>query len=250
MNGPDGLASSFDSSPYSEPRPEERYNDVLPHSPGGVVEAAKRGVMVALREAFSNTSLQTAQQTPISVDFEYPLVEEDYPGVWVQFSLTDLRRVGIAHEALIEENGVWCPVQEWSFSGRVTLTIVALTSLQRDQIADALITILAFARPPAMPYTDGGVLTNPHEDTRQYRQLMQSLSDNPYVSMTINSDTIRPGGQSVAQGTPWAQEVLAYEDNYSFDLIGQFNIVFRHDGTYTLQGVNGVPQVWQPFEWH
>lgn len=236
--------------------PEEQYNRTLPFSAGGVIEAVKRGIMVALRTAFQNTSLDSTQQTdqPLSIDFEYPLTQEDYPGIWVQFSMTELRRVGIAHEGLILEDGVWCPVQEWQFQGRVTLTIVALTSLQRDQLADVLITVLAFSRPPEMPWSqDGstpGVLTDPAQDSHQFRALMQSLTDNPYVSMSINSDVIRPGGQSVTQGTPWAQEVLAYEDNYSFDLLGQFNVVFRHDGTYALQGVNAVPQVWQPFEWH
>lgn len=247
-----GETDAFDAFAGGEPRPEEVYNKTLPFSAGGVIEAAKRGIMVALREAFANTSLDSTQQKdqPLSIDFEYPLTQEDYPGIWVQFSLTDLRRIGLAHEALIQENGVWCPVQEWQFAGRVTLTIVALTSLQRDQLADVLITILAFSRPPELPYSDGGVITQPGQDTRQFRQLMSSLQDNPYVAMTINSDAIRPGGQSVTQGTPWAQEVLAYEDNYSFDLIGQFNVVFRHDGTYSLQRVEAAPQVWQPFEWH
>lgn len=230
--------------------PGERYNSTLPFSAGGVIEAVKRGIMVALRQAFEHTSLETPGQGPISIDFEYPLTQQDYPGIWVQFSLTDLRRVGIAHEVLIQEGGVWCPVQEWSFSGRVTLTIVALTSLQRDQLADALITVLAFSRPAQLPApADGGIITKTGEDTRQFRQLMQSIADNPYVSMTINSDTILPGGQGVSQGTPWAQEVLAYEDNYSFDLIGQFNIVFRNDGTYELQRVEGIPRVWDSFQW-
>lgn len=238
--------------PDGRTRPEDVYNQTLQFSAGGVIEAVKRGIMVALRDAFANTSLETTQgkDSPVSIDFEYPLTQEDYPGIWVQFSITDLRRVGIAHEGIVQEDGVWCPVQEWSFQGRVTLTLVALTSLQRDQLADVLITILAFSRPPQLPYSQGGVLTDAAEDAKQFRQLIQSLQENPYVSMTINSDAIRPGGQSVTQGTPWSQETLAYEDNYSFDLIGQFNVVFRHDGTYSLQRIDAVQQVWQPFGWH
>jgi hypothetical protein len=229
--------------------PAERYNRTLPFSAGGVIEAVKRGIMVALRQAFEHTSLESPGRGAMSIDFEYPLTQQDYPGIWVQFSLTDLRRVGIAHEVIVEEGGVWCPVQEWSFSGRVTLTIVALSSLQRDQLADVLITVLAFSRPPQLPFAAGGVITKDGEDTRQFRQLMQSIADNPYVSMTINSDTILPGGQGVSQGTPWAQEVLAYEDNYSFDLIGQFNVIFRHDGTYELQRVDGIPRIWDSYQW-
>jgi hypothetical protein len=134
-------------------------------------------------------------------------------------------------------------MREFQFKGRVTLTIVALTSLERDRIADAVITMLAFSRPPE------SVLTKANEDTRQFRQLIDSLARNPYVSLTLNHDQIIPGGQAMTTGVPWDEEIPGYEDTYSFDILGQTNIVFRHDGTYTLANIAETPEMVSRYEW-
>jgi len=225
-------------------------NETFPGaSPGGVIEAVKRAMVLALREAVLDTTIQDDTSTVSSVDLEYPLKEEKYPGIWVQFSLSKLQRAGIAQE-LMNKNETdpdwinWEPIREWSFEGRVSLTIVALTSLERDRIADKLLSLLSFSRPPA------GTITDPERDIVEYRALTSSLGENPYVSVSINSDILIPGGQSVSVGTPWAQNVLAYEDVYSFDVMGQFNIIFSNDGTYTLRRVDYVPEVWDIHDWH
>jgi hypothetical protein len=130
------------------------------------------------------------------------------------------------------------------FEGNVTLTIVALSSLHRDRISDRLITLLAFSRSPEP------VLTDPQRDIKQYKTLMKSLGENPYVSLTMNSDQLIPGGQSTTVGVPWHPDKLAYEDTYSFTMLGQFNVQFKHDGTYTLKRVDYVPEIWNPHDWH
>jgi hypothetical protein len=116
------------------------------------------------------------------------------------------------------------------------LTILALSSLERDRIADAVITMLAFSRPPRR------VLTKPDEDTKQFRQLISSLAANPFVSITLNHDQIVPGGQAMTTGVPWDEEIPGYEDTYSFDILGQSNVLFRHDGTYTLRALAESPK--------
>lgn len=232
--------------------PKLRANDVLPGTDGGPIESVKRAVIRAVREGLTGSSISD-QDDAISVDFEYPLKEEQYPSIWIQFSFTKLERVGIAHEVLNKEvfnEGQpdewvnWEPLQEWTFDGRVTLTLVGLTSLQRDRIADKIIVMLAFSRGPT------SVITDPTRDTRQYRSLLSSLAENPYVSMGINSDVIISGGQSTTVGVPWQQDKLAYEDNYSFDVQGQFNILFKNDGTYTLKRIDTAPTIWNPHDWH
>lgn len=210
-------------------------NQILPKSEGGVIEAVKRAVVVSFREAMHATGIQV-RGNAVYISEEYPLQETQYPGIWVQFSTTRLGRAGIAHEWPIKENGVWSLVQEWQFEGRVTLAIVALTSKDRDRLADAVIAHLAFARTPDL------VITKPHEDTKQYKALITTLDQNPYIAMTLNTDVIYPGGQRATPGTPWGQEdVLAYEDSYSFDILGQFNVKFRHDGVYELARIDVVP---------
>lgn len=230
-----------------EPTP----NETLPKSaPGGVIESIKTAVVLALREELLGSTIRTGDLKIKSVDLEYPLVKEKYPGIWVGFTLTEpIQKAGIAHELMIKDETdpnwtKWEPVQEAFLKGRVTLTIVALSSLERDRLADYLISHLMFLRPPST------VLTNPSKDIQQNRSLLRSLSENPYVSIGINSDVLTPGGQSNQVGTPWSETILVYEDSYSFDVFGQFNIVFKNDGTYTLRRIDTVAEDWNPYEFH
>jgi hypothetical protein len=234
----------------------KRPNAPFPGAGGaGMIETVKRAVMNALREALTGTSLNhLVNGTEVTVDMEYPIEKENYPGIWVQFSFNEIVQAGVGHEPLlrtvtaaatgsIPEQVNWEPMREFQFKGRVTLTIVALTSLERDRIADAVITMLAFSRPPE------SVLTKANEDTRQFRQLIDSLARNPYVSLTLNHDQIIPGGQAMTTGVPWDEEIPGYEDTYSFDILGQTNIVFRHDGTYTLANIAETPEMVSRYEW-
>lgn len=240
----------------TSPESVSRTNITYPGAGGsGMIETVKRAVMNALREALSGTTLNhLVNGTDVTIDMEYPIEKENYPGIWVQFSFNEIVQAGIGHEPLLRTVVVeatdnspevvnWEPVREFQFKGRVTLTVVALTSLERDRIADAIITMLAFSRPPE------SVITKATEDTRQFRQLISSLAENPYVSITINHDQITPGGQAMTTGVPWDEEIPGYEDTYSFDILGQTNIVFRHDGTYSLANIVETPEMVSRYEW-
>lgn len=239
-----------------QPDMAKRANAPFPGAGGtGMIETVKRAVMNALREALTGTSLNhLVNGTDVTVSMEYPIEKESYPGIWVQFSFNEIVQAGIGHEPLIRnvlaeatantpEVINWETMREFQFKGRVTLTIVALTSLERDRLADAVITMLAFSRTP------NNVITDPTQDTKQLRQLISSLAENPYVSMTINHDQVIPGGQGMTTGVPWDEEIPGYEDSYSFDILGQTNIVFRDDGTYTLRNVVQTPVVVSRYDW-
>jgi hypothetical protein len=232
---PNRYAPSIFTADLDLPAPGTEVPEVIPGSEGGVIEAVKRAVVMALREALTRTNI-TVNGSPVYVDLEYPMKKEQYPGIWVQFSVVKLNRAGISHEVWVQDANLnWTPIQEWMFNGRVTLTIVALKSLERDRIADSIISMFAFSRTPEL------VITQPESNTKQYRALMTALDQNPYVAMTLNTDTITPGGQTASMDVPWQQDVLAYEDSYSFDLLGNFNIKFTNDGAYTLSRVDTVP---------
>ena len=244
----DDVANSIDLA--------KRANTPYPNAGGsGMIETVKRAVMNALREALTGTTLNhLVNGTDVTVDMEYPIEKENYPGIWVQFSFSEIVQAGIGHEPLLRtvttpasgdtpEVINWEPLREFQFKGRVTLTIVALTSLERDRIADAVITMLAFSRIPE------SVITKPGEDTKQFRQLIDSLATNPYVSLTINHDQIVPGGQAMTTGVPWDEEIPGYEDTYSFDILGQTNIVFHNDGTYTLANIVDTPVMITRYDW-
>lgn len=213
-----------------------------------MIETVKRAVMNGLREALSGTTLnQMVNGTDVTIDMEYPIEKASYPGIWVQFSFSEIVQAGIGHEPLIRTitEGTeadplairWDTIREIQFKGRVTLTVLALTSLERDRIADSVITMLAFSRPPER------AMTKASEDTKQFRQLIASLAANPYVNVSINHDQIIPGGQAMTTGVPWDEEIPGYEDTYSFDILGQTNVLFSHDGTYTLRAIVEDPRL-------
>ena len=223
-------APSVFMSDYPRPEPGTQVPETIPGSAGGVIEAVKKSVVSALREAITNTSLSfPTKGTQVHIELEYPMTEEQYPGIWIQFATTRMQRMGMAQEFWVKrEDGEWNAIQEWQIQGRVTMTILALSNLERDRIADSLITMFAFSRTPEP------VITKPQKNTNKYRQFITALDENPYVAMTINTDVLTGGGQSVNVGVPWQPDILAYTDAYSFDIIGNFNYVFNNDGTYSL----------------
>lgn len=236
MTAPDPFFSTYPTT-----NPAHIVNEQLPKSEGGIIEAVKRAVVIALRDAVQGMDLRLDGKK-LYIDLEYPMEEAQYPGIWVQFSPTQLTRAGIGHEIPVKEGDNWVLIQEWMFTGRITLSLAAIKSLDRDRLADLVISNLAFARPPDL------ILTKPDEDTKQYRSLITALGTNPYVSITLNTDTIIPGGQDVNPGAPWAggDNVLVYTDSYAVDALGYFNVKFTHDGTYTLSRLDVINEIVSP----
>jgi hypothetical protein len=213
-------------------------NEPLPRAwtEGGVIENVKRAVVASIRTGLRGTSLAATpgEEELFDVSIEYPTDTTKYPSVWVQFSIESLQRAGLAMQSITEVDGEWGPVYEWMFTGRITLTIAALSSKDRDRLSDTVISALAFSRPPDL------VIRKPGQDAQQNRGLITALNNNPYVAMTLNTDQIISGGQTVTGGTPWAPTILLYEDNYAVTCQGQFNIRFGYDGSYTLAAINVV----------
>mgnify|MGYP001199937764 FL=1 len=223
--GPDMFASDV-----SLPDPATVLNEPLPRAwtQGGMIEAVKRAVITGLRSSFGNSSLTGGDQK-FYIDIEYPTEPTSYPGIWVQSSIANLTRAGLSKETWTkDDDGNWGSIQEWSFNGNITLTVAALTSKDRDRLSDTVIAQLAFARPPDL------IIYNPKTNANQMKGLITALDQNPYVSMTVNTDVIQSGGETVTGGTPWAQNILLYENNFSLTCHGQFNLRFSHDGVYSL----------------
>jgi hypothetical protein len=245
--GPD----MFYAQDQSAPTPQ--LNEPLPKawSHGGVIESVKRAVVASIRTGLRGTSLgqTTGEDELFEVDIEYPIDVTKYPAVWVQFSIETLQRAGLAMQAVTQDHdGNWGPIQEWNFTGRITLSIAALSSKDRDRLADTVISSLAFSRAPDL-------VIRQNSDAQQDRGLITAINNNPYVAMTLNTDQIMSGGQTVTGGTPWAPNILLYEDNYAVTCQGQFNIRFGFDGAYTLTSINVVSsisadeQAFNPNQW-
>lgn len=215
--------------------------DRLPRSAGGFVEAVKRGVITALRTTLTGASFGEDSESEVYVDMEYPAKVENYPGIFVQFSTSVLQPSGMAHETITEDGK---HIKQWYYEGRVSLLVLALSSLERDRIADVIISEFAFQDTDRNPETG-----------ESKSSLFSTLEASPYVTIGINSDALRPSGQSITVGTPWNPEQLVYEDNYGFDIIGEFQQTRDSTGLVTLGRIDVYPtdvsprQTIVPGEW-
>lgn len=252
VNNPDPATLGPDMffSDVTLPDPTLQLNEPLPRAwtEGGIIEAVKRSVITGLREAFTGSS--TATPGKFYIDIEYPMDKQNLPGIWVQFSIDNLQRGGLNMGAWTKDtNGVWGEIRTMIFNGKITMTCAALSSKDRDRLADTIIAQLSFARAPDL------VIRNVGKDAQQFRALITALNDNKFVSMTLNTDQILSGGQTVTNSVPWAGNELLYEDNYSIGCHGQFNIRYNFDGVFELAEIGIDPQymatgpAYNPTQW-
>jgi hypothetical protein len=166
----------------------------------------KTTIVKGLIAAFDDIDYPDPQIKGINISMEYPMEQNQYPHIWVQFSITKSQQMGLGH--VIYEDGIL--KQQFIFYGTVTLHIVALSSLARDIIASQLFQMLAFRdlNPIAAKFND-------------------YLKQDQFTHMTFDRDTLQPQGQSVNVGTPWGSDELVYDDGYSFQVVGQIDSTFN-----------------------
>lgn len=210
---------------------EPRINDTLEDGSSGFIEAVKRTLVVSLRRALTDSGL-SLNDTVLHVDMEYPYEEASYPSAWVQFSFTELIDSGMGHVQTTMSEDQEARVRQWRYKGRVSVTFLALSSLDRDRIADKFISVFAFAD------VEKGFSNDP--STR----FLQELAKSPYVSLTPQSGRLNPGGQSTSVGVPWDPTQLVYEDTYSFNLEGEFQQVYIPGEGFRLRKIEIAPTLY------
>lgn len=167
----------------------------------------KAAVVDALQTVFNSSFPDTDFQN-VTVSIEFPMDRQSYPSVWVNFDDNDsLRIAGIDHrEYVLDSNNDLHEVTRWTFAGEVTLTAVALSSLERDNLYDELVRIFAFSQ-VEQAQTD-------------FRTIIES---NDFIGLNVNWDELRPHGDGSAPGTPWGTEnEVIYEKSLGFDVEGEF----------------------------
>jgi hypothetical protein len=169
----------------------------------------KAAMTEGLKKTFDTTPTQDFQgENAPFVSIEYPMDRQQYPSVWVTYDDRDsLTIAGIDHrEFVVDDLGGMHDVTRWKFAGTVTLTAVALSSLERDNLYDELVRIYAFSRI--------------EQDATPFRNTIET---NDFIAVVPNWDELRPGGDGAAPGTPWGTEdEVIYEKSASFDVEGEF----------------------------
>lgn len=159
----------------------------------------KTAVVTALRNTLDDKDYPDQKIQGIKVSMEYPVQPVEYPCVWVNFRLTKLQAYSVGGQYDIIDGKL---VQSWAFEGVVNLTVLALSSFERDVYSSQLLQLFAFG--PMNPMA------------AQFEEIMHE-SD---VPMQINRDTLSIGGSSENVGVPWDENIIAYSDSYGFQIIG------------------------------
>ena len=199
----------------------------------------KTAVTEALRSVFT-TTYPIADFRTVNISIDYPVKQADYPSLWVQYEDNDdLVTAGIGHvEYVTEDAGVtFTPVHRWRFKGTVTITISALSSLERDRLYDEVVKVFAFG-----------------QENVNLKVFRDKIETNDLIGMNANFDDLRPFGDAAAAGTPWGTDDIIYEKSLSFDLIGEFvgdpnaaTLVPLSDVTF-IDYVEGTPEPLFPDE--
>jgi len=196
---------------------------------GLIVTPVKKVMIQALRATFTDL-YPNERLSDLSLELEYPYKQEQYPGIWVRFSLSSLRSSGLnpTHQTDTEIYHVW------HYEGTVTFMVFALSSKERDLVSDGIIEAYAFAK--VMPSASS---------------FYQTINDSDLINMSLQEDILSSGGQTESVGTPWDDDKIVYEDRYSFEVIGQVRsrvqpgVVFTNLSEITVAGtltnVDGAP---------
>lgn len=145
----------------------------------------------------------------VHASLEYPVDEHDYPSLWVDYDDTQpLMRAGVAHietKSPLDDTITVAPFSRWRFQGYVSVTTVALTSLERDELFDEVVRVVAFG----------------NEDSVIGR-FKERIADNDLIAANLQTDKIDVRGSATAPGTPWGTDELMYERSLNLEIVGEF----------------------------
>lgn len=148
----------------------------------------------------------------VSVTVENPTDLVQYPSVVVRWLEQSVENAGVGHIEYIydSDNSATVPFRHAYYRGQIELGIYALSSVDRDLVADSLVQLMRM--PDMATYT------------QQYFNQIFNDDDNSNTLNYINVDTDRilPVGESVSQ-VPWlAENALQYKGGYRSNVFGEF----------------------------
>ena len=187
------------------------------------LKETKSILTAALQNTFTG-AYPVADFQNIFISIEYPYERQNYPAIWVGFEpMGTIDRGGINNDfgftpAQFFSDGSPLPISVWRATGYATYTIGALTALERDNLFDELLRVLAFSD---------------SSSAISYRSMVES---NPLIGMNLNFDAIAVRGISENPGTPWGTSEIIYEATLAIEA----QIEFSSDLTGTLTSISEV----------
>lgn len=182
----------------------------------------KTTIIRALRGTIQNPQYPDRKLGGLQVSMEYPMELASYPHLWVEFSFSKFQAAGIGH-FLVDEDGNMRG--EWYFEGACRMTILSMSSFERDAYSSQFLNMFAFS--------------NFHPAAQKFDEILQGGA----INMSVDRDQFIPGGQTTNIGSPWDPEALVYQDVYSIRMVGQLQSTFTQS-TSNVAGVELVADGW------
>jgi hypothetical protein len=172
----------------------------------------KTALVEALRPVFENHVDEKLQETKVTIDF--PKEQQQFPSVVVRFYENEIKNAGVGHEEVLQDaNGKAWKFKHYLYTGDVELTIYALSSLDRDLIADTIVQTIAMG--------DLSTYTN-NFFNRIYPPDPEAIPDSAGHFININSDRIS-GINETTNKVPWnSEDDLVYNMAYRVNVLGEF----------------------------
>lgn len=177
----------------------------------------KTAMVEALREVFNHHVDEQLGRTNVTIDF--PRTESDYPSVLIRFFEKEISNAGIGHEEYIRlantdgSNAGTFRFKHYFYKGDIELAIYALSSLDRDLIADSIVQTVSMGNLES--YTNRFF-------SRIYTDNKVNYPDSVSHYININADKIMGFGET-QQGVPWqSEDDLLYLSNYRVSVFGEF----------------------------
>lgn len=163
--------------------------------------ALKHQVVEGLKLAFINSPYP--QFKDIYIGLEYPLEQASYPAIYITYSEGPIRNVGLGN--LDIEDSIPTKVRHYWFHGGLNFNVMALDPVDRDILSSLLVQILSMGR-----------------EMRIYKPVFDFIENMDFITLTMNSETITPNGENVAD-VPWENsDELLYQSGYQVQMIGNF----------------------------
>lgn len=168
----------------------------------------KSAIVEALQTTFG-PSYPASDFRNLHVSVEYPDKKQNYPGIWVNYEDSEpLVRAGIdQREIVLDALSNPHAVTRWRFTGTLSFTVAAFSSLERDRLYDEMVRIIAFAS----------------VEDNQASAFKKIVENNDFMGINVQYDIINSSGDAANPGTPWGtQDEIIYERTVSTDVIGEF----------------------------
>lgn len=220
----------------------------------------KRSVVEAFKGVFEHHKDELLSGTNVTI--EYPRTDAEYPTLLIRFFEKDIQNMGVGHQEHIhvdgpdgkpESEGIFT-FKHYLYHADIEYAIYALSSLDRDLIADTVVQTLGMGTLEA--YTNRFFeRIYPDEQEAQY-------PDSIWHFININTDMISGFGETQT-ATPWqSEDDLIYSTSYRTSVMGEFysvppNIPKEYISKVLLfpyiggleevpQGESGGDALWEP----